>query len=209
MVTQHPKTGSAKRNSSAKLWSSRTGRRTRRTQHPTGWTGPSRGNRRVKRSQWLLAAGEVTKSWDELTDGFRKEDVVTEFSDVGVEAVEELSTPVTIGVKPIFPSRIRPRRARQAVAQGVAAGRAASKKSPRSAIISPTTSSTTRSSSCAPRPTRSGAYHNVCPHRGRRLVDTPAGRAATPAASKKTVRLRLPRLALRSRRREHHIVPEG
>ena len=33
----------------------------------------------------------------------------------------------------------------------------------------------TQSWSCAPRPMRLKAYHNVCPHRGRRLISTPPG----------------------------------
>ncbi len=69
----------------------------------------------------------------------------------------------------------QPMRAPSATGCGARSGcrSAASRKSRRSATSSPTRSSTTRSSSCAPAADALKAYHNVCPHRGRRLVDIP------------------------------------
>ncbi len=87
---------------------------------------------------------------------------------------------------------------------------AASKRSPRSATTSPMTSSTTRSWSCAPRPTRFAAYHNVCSHRGRRL-DRHARRAPrTPAAARrKSFVCGFHGWTLRPRRRVHARPREG
>ena len=53
-------------------------------------------------------------------------------------------------------------------------------------------------------PTTLTAHHNVCVHRGRRLVDTPRARKA-PAAGTQVVRVRVPRLDLRSGRCCTHI----
>ncbi len=47
------------------------------------------------------------------------------------------------------------------------------------------------------------AHHNVCMHRGRRLVDTPRGREERRRPGTQIVRLRIPRLDIRSRRRLH------
>ena len=57
-------------------------------------------------------------------------------------------------------------------------------------------------------PDKIKAYHNVCPHRGRRLVDTPPG-AKQRLRQKEDVHLRLPRLALQPRRREHAHPSQG
>ena len=47
------------------------------------------------------------------------------------------------------------------------------------------------------------AHHNVCMHRGRRLVDTPEGAKNARRPGSQVVRLRIPRLDLRPRRRVH------
>ena len=51
-------------------------------------------------------------------------------------------------------------------------------------------------------PDKLKAFHNVCPHRGRRLVDTPNG-AEPRLRQAAAVRLRLPWLDVQSRRQEH------
>ena len=52
------------------------------------------------------------------------------------------------------------------------------------------------------------AYHNVCAHRGRRLVDTPPG-ARNASGRRQQFVCGLPRLALQPRGREHAHPPQG
>ena len=47
------------------------------------------------------------------------------------------------------------------------------------------------------------AHHNVCMHRGRRLVDTPDGAKNARGPRTQVVRLRIPRLDVRSGRSMH------
>ena len=47
------------------------------------------------------------------------------------------------------------------------------------------------------------AHHNVCMHRGRRLVDTPDGAKNACGRATQVVRLRIPRLDIRPRRHVH------
>ena len=52
-------------------------------------------------------------------------------------------------------------------------------------------------------PNEFAAHHNVCMHRGRRLVDTPEGAKNACGRGTQVVRLRIPRLDIRSGRRVH------